>query len=104
MEWKDAELEYAYKAYAGLVKKDTYGYNLNAGDWETLTIQMRGYYNRLLSEKKEAYRKLYGKDKLSDEEIRMLKHRLIRSFVRVLMKGCQRSKKYPKRQMSMKLL
>jgi len=72
MEWKDAELEYAYKAYAGLVKKDTYGYNLNAGDWETLTIQMRGYYNRLLSEKKEAYRKLYGKDKLSDEEIRML--------------------------------
>lgn len=76
MEWKDYELECAYKAYAGLVNKGTYGYNLNAGDWETLTIQMRGYYNRLISEKKEAYRRLYGKDKLTDDEVRMLEAQL----------------------------
>jgi len=72
MAWKDYELECAYKAYAGLAKKGAYGYTLNSGDWETLTIQMRGYYNRLLSEKKEAYRKLHGKSKLTDDEVRTL--------------------------------
>ncbi len=72
MAWKDYELECAYKAYAGLAKEGAYGYTLNSGDWETLTIQMRGYYNRLLSEKKEAYRKLHGKNKLSDDEVRTL--------------------------------
>lgn len=71
-EWKEYEMECAYKAYAGIAQKGAYGYSLNQGDWETLTVQMRGYYNRLLSEKKEAYRRLYNKDTLTDEEHRKL--------------------------------
>ena len=70
MAWKDYEMECAYKSYAGLAKKGAYGYTLNPGDWETLKIQMRGYYNRLLSERKEAWRRLQGKDKLSEAEIK----------------------------------
>ncbi len=73
MAWKDYEQECAYRAYAGLAKEGAYGYTLNSGDWETLIIQMRGYYNRLLSEKKEAYRRLHGKSKLTDDEVRTLK-------------------------------
>lgn len=72
MAWKDYEMECAYKAYAGLAKEGAYGYTLNSGDWETLKIQMRGYYNRLLSEKKEAWRRLHGKDSLTNAEINML--------------------------------
>lgn len=33
---------------------------------------MRGYYNRLLNEKKEAWRRLHGKDSLTNAEIKML--------------------------------
>ena len=72
MAWKDYEMECAYKSYAGLAKEGAYGYTLNSGDWETLKIQMRGYYNRLLSEKKEAWRRLHGKDSLTNAEINML--------------------------------
>lgn len=72
MAWKDYEMECAYKSYAGLAKEGSYGYTLNSGDWETLKIQMRGYYNRLLSEKKEAWRRLHGKDSLTNAEIKML--------------------------------
>ena len=72
MAWKDYEMECAYKSYAGLAKEGAYGYTLNSGDWETLKIQMRGYYNRLLSEKKEAWRRLHGKDSLTNAEIKML--------------------------------
>ncbi len=70
--WKDYEMECAYKAYAGLAKEGAYGYKLQAGDWDTLRTQMRGYYIRLLSEKKEAWRKLHGMEKLSDAETKML--------------------------------
>ncbi len=72
MAWKDYEMECAYKSYAGLAKEGAYGYTLNSGDWETLKIQMRGYYNRLLNEKKEAWRRLHGKDSLTNAEIKML--------------------------------
>lgn len=71
MAWKDYEMECAYKAYAGLAKEGAYGYTLNPGDWETLKIQMGGYYNRLLSERKEAWRRLHGKDSLTKAEIKV---------------------------------
>lgn len=74
--WKDHELEKAYKAYTEVAKKGTYGYNLNKGDWETLVIQMGGYYVRLVSEQKEAYRRLIGVDKLSAEDAKRIEEQV----------------------------
>lgn len=72
MGWKDYELECAYKAYRGLVSENAYGYKLNPGDWETLMIQMRGYYNQLVRERKDAYMKISGKTSLTSAEHAML--------------------------------
>ena len=76
MGWKEAELEAAYKAYYGLAKENTYGYKINVGDWETLMIQMRGYYNQIVRERKDAYKNLSGKDKLTDEEEAMIERQV----------------------------
>ena len=76
MGWKEYELECAYKAYYGLAKENTYGYKINAGDWESLMIQMRGYYNQLVRERKDAYKNISGKDKLTDEEQAMIERQV----------------------------
>ena len=70
--WKSYEMECAYKAYYGLAKENAYGYKLNKGDWETLMVQIRGFYNQLVRERKDAYKKLYGKGTLTKEEESML--------------------------------
>ena len=76
MGWKDYELECAYKAYAGLASENTYGYKLNQGDWETLMIQMRGYYNQLVRERKDAYKEIGGKTGLTAEESAMIERQV----------------------------
>jgi len=76
MGWKEYELECAYKAYYGLAKENAYGYKINAGDWEDLMIQMRGYYNQLVRERKDAYKSISGKDKLTNEEQAMIERQV----------------------------
>ena len=76
MGWKEYELECAYKSYYGLAKENTYGYKINAGDWEDLMIQMRGYYNQIVRERKDAYKSISGKDKLTDEEEAMIERQV----------------------------
>ncbi len=76
MAWKDYEEECAYKVFYGLAKENAYGYKINAGDWETLIIQMRGYYNQIVRERKDEYKSISGKDKLTDAEQNMIERQV----------------------------
>lgn len=76
MGWKEYELECAYKAYYGLAKKTMYGYKINTGDWDGLMIQMGGYYNQIVRERKDAYKSISGKDTLTDEEEAMIERQV----------------------------
>lgn len=76
MAWKDYEEECAYKVFYGLAKENAYGYKINAGDWETLIIQMRGYYNQIVRERKDEYKRISGKDKLTDAEQNMIERQV----------------------------
>ena len=53
--WKDYELDAAYKSYLGAVNNGAFGYKIQAGDWDTLCVQMRGYLVRLQDEAKNNY-------------------------------------------------
>ena len=50
--WTDSEVELAYEAYSG--KSDAAGYK-DSPDWDTLMVQMRGAYSRLLINAKKQY-------------------------------------------------
>lgn len=76
MAWKDYEEECAYKVFYGLAKASTYGYKINAGDWETLINQMGGYYHQIVRERKDDYKRISGKDKLTDDEQRMIERQV----------------------------
>jgi hypothetical protein len=76
MAWKDYEEECAYKVFYGLAKANTYGYKINAGDWETLINQMGGYYHQIVRERKDDYKRISGKDKLTDDEQRMIERQV----------------------------
>ncbi len=53
-QWKDAEIEYAYKSYSKEVGDGVYGY-IQTDDWNLLMTQMRGALVRLQQEAKRAY-------------------------------------------------
>lgn len=76
MAWKDYEEECAYKVFYGLAKGNAYGYKINAGDWETLITQMGGYYHQIVRERKDEYKRISGKDTLSDDEQRMIERQV----------------------------
>ena len=53
--WTDSEVEAAYRAYSGQMKPGEYGYSVSKGDWDSLTMQMRGIAHRLQNKEKERY-------------------------------------------------
>jgi len=53
--WTDSEVEAAYRAYSGQMNPGEYGYSVSKGDWDSLTMQMRGIAHRLQNMEKERY-------------------------------------------------
>ena len=88
-QWKEAEVEYAYKSYVGLVGDGVYGY-VKTDDWNLLMQQMRGALVRMQQEAKLAYAEekgisidaVYKDKKLSAEIDKKVTDNLKKSFER----------------------